>query len=146
MNNDPKIGGILSIVSGVMGILYMFMIIFVMIMFFYMSSSGRDSGFYPGQYPSGNMLYFMYIMYGVMGIFMALLGVLAIVGGTFALKVKHWGWALAGAIAAVIVFFPCGIAAIIFIAKSQHEFKKAPVMSPNQMVTPGSISNIPPVV
>ncbi len=31
------------------------------------------------------------------GIFGALLGILGIIGGTLALKKKHWGWAIAGA-------------------------------------------------
>jgi hypothetical protein len=144
MNNDPKIGGILSIVSGVFGILSFFMCILMIIMFYYMSSDNHYPGFYPGGFPDGNMMYIMYIVYGLMGIFMALVGVLAIVGGSFALKTKYWGWALAGAIASVITFFPCGIAAIIFIAKSQPAFIKTQPVNPNQMVTPPSISNSPP--
>jgi hypothetical protein len=105
MHNDSKVAGILSIISGVFGILSMFGIVLFMVMFYYMS---RDSRFYYDfPYPS-DMMNIVYIMYGVMGIGMALLGVLAIIGGVFALKRKYWGWALAGTIASTITFFPCG--------------------------------------
>ena len=53
---------------------------------------------------------------------LAIIGILAIVGGIFALKRKHWGLALAGAIGGTFTFFPCGIPAIIFISMSQQEF------------------------
>jgi len=56
------------------------------------------------------------VFYSVIGIVLALLG---IIGGAFALKKKHWGVALAGAIAGVITFFPCGIAAVIMISMAQ---------------------------
>jgi hypothetical protein len=48
--------------------------------------------------------------------------VLAIVGGAFALKKRHWPLALAGAIAGTITFFPCGIPAIIFVSLGKEEF------------------------
>jgi hypothetical protein len=127
VHNDSKIGGILSIISGGFGILSMFMIILVIVMLYYMSSD-----FYYSNLPD-EMMNIMYIIYGVMGVFMALLGVLAIIGGVYALKRKSWGLALAGAIASTITFFPCGIAAIIFIAKSQPDFKKVPPVNPDQV-------------
>lgn len=70
-----------------------------------------------------------------MGVGMALIGVLAIVGGVFALKVKHWGWALAGAIAATIVFFPCGIAAVILVTKAHPDFQKPVQPEPQPIVS-----------
>jgi hypothetical protein len=84
---------------------------------------------------SPDIMNVMYIIYGVMGIGLALLGVLAIIGGVFALKRKHWGWALAGAIASTITFFPCGIAAIIFVTKGHLDF---------QPVVPKEIAANPP--
>jgi hypothetical protein len=64
----------------------------------------------------------MTMMYGAMGVGSALLGVLGIIGGAYALKRQYWGLALTGAIAGVLVFFPCGIPAIIFVAISRAEF------------------------
>jgi hypothetical protein len=60
-------------------------------------------------------------MYVVIGVFLALLGALAIAGGIFALKRKRWVIALAGAIAGTITFFPCGIPAIILISMAKHD-------------------------
>jgi hypothetical protein len=119
MRNDSKIGGVLSIISGAFGVLSLIMIVLIIIMVIYVSRTG---GFSDIPYTS-ETLYIVYIIYGVMGLGMLLLGVLAIIGGVFALKKMHWGWALAGSIAATITFFPCGIASIIFIAKAQAEFK-----------------------
>jgi hypothetical protein len=53
----------------------------------------------------------------------ALLSVLAVIGGIFAIQRKVWGLALAGAIAAFFCFFVFGIVAIIFTALSRNEFK-----------------------
>ena len=61
---------------------------------------------------------------GMMAIPFALFGILAIVGGVFALRKKNWGLALAGAI--VSIFSPymilLAIAAIVFVALSKSEF------------------------
>lgn len=51
------------------------------------------------------------------------LGVLAIIGGIFALTRKMWTFALIGSIAALFCAAPFGIAAIIFTALSKSEFE-----------------------
>jgi hypothetical protein len=60
-----------------------------------------------------------------MGIALMVLGVLAIVGGVYALKVKAWGLALAGAIGGVITGRLIGVLALIFIVLSRKDFQKA---------------------
>jgi hypothetical protein len=62
------------------------------------------------------------IFYSIIGGFLVILGILAIIGGIFALRRKIWGLALAGAIAGTFVFFPCGIPAIIFVSLGKQEF------------------------
>jgi len=62
--------------------------------------------------------------FGAIGIPLIVIGIVSIVGGSFALRRKIWGLALAGAICAL---FPppvviLGILSIIFIALSQKEF------------------------
>ena len=52
----------------------------------------------------------------------AITGVLAIIGGAFALKRKLWALALAGSIASIFPCFPLGIAAVILTALSRDEF------------------------
>ena len=49
-------------------------------------------------------------------------GIVAIVGGIFALRRRVWRLALAGAILAIISMPIFGIPAIIFVAKSKKEF------------------------
>jgi hypothetical protein len=50
-------------------------------------------------------------------------GILAIVGGIYALQRKMWGLALAGSIAAFFPSWLLGMAAIIFTALSKNEFE-----------------------
>jgi hypothetical protein len=59
------------------------------------------------------------------GIPFAILGILAIVGGVYALRRKVWGLALAGSIASLfsVHLFFLGIAAIVFTALSKNEFE-----------------------
>ena len=61
---------------------------------------------------------------GIIGVPLIALGVVAIIGGYFALRRRVWGMALAGAICALI--WPLsilGILATIFVALSKQEFK-----------------------
>ena len=58
-----------------------------------------------------------------MAIVSTIAAILALVGGVYAMQRKRWGWALAGSIAAILVFFPLGIPAVIFAAQSRNEFE-----------------------
>ena len=51
------------------------------------------------------------------------IGLLAIIGGIFAIKRSKWRLALAGSIAAAINPTPLGIAAIVLVVLSKKEFK-----------------------
>jgi len=53
----------------------------------------------------------------------ALLAVLSVIGGIFAIRRMAWGLALAGSIAAFFCCFILGIVAIVLIAISHNEFK-----------------------
>jgi len=121
MEDKARIGGILSIVSGVFGLLYLFGSI-TMIGMVGLISRETFSPFSPAL-PS-EVYNLLLGFYATIGIAFALIGALAIVGGAFALKKKLWGLALAGAIAGTITFFPCGITAVIFISLGQSEFSR----------------------
>ena len=57
------------------------------------------------------------------GIPLIILGIVAIVGGIYAIRRKVWGMALAGAICALFsVFGVLGILSIIFVSLSRKEF------------------------
>lgn len=56
--------------------------------------------------------------------FIIILGIVAIVGGIYALRRKAWGLALAGCICALFgPWFILGIPAIIFVAMGKGEFE-----------------------
>jgi len=52
-----------------------------------------------------------------------IIGILALVGGVYALKRKKWGLALTGSIAIDFFWFFVGIPAIVFTALSKDEFE-----------------------
>jgi hypothetical protein len=112
------IAGILSMIAGVCGVLRLGFELFTnyWLNAVHTMSSSSSSGF------SQAFIQFFLTISLIWGIIAAIAGILAIVGGIFALKKKMWGWALAGAIAGTVAFFPCGIPAIIFIALGQDDF------------------------
>jgi hypothetical protein len=125
--NKSKIAGILSIVSGGLGIgtalVYVIMIVFSSLVM-------RMPGFMPNtpgpdNYTGGIMFTMMIIMYSIFAAVFIIAGILAIIGGVFALKRKKWGLALTGSIASIIAFMACGIASIIFIIMGKEEFQRA---------------------
>jgi len=54
---------------------------------------------------------------------LAIVGILAIVGGIYAMQRKNWGMALAGSIAAFFPSWVLGVTAIVFTALSKNEFE-----------------------
>ncbi len=123
MTNNSQIAGILSIVSGVLGLLGAACLL---IMVFFMNAMfGMAFEMDPTvPYEMNNFFNFFGLMYGGMGGFLALISILAIVGGAYSIKKKYWGLGLAGAIAGTVTFFPCGIAAIILVCLGKQEFDR----------------------
>ena len=52
-----------------------------------------------------------------------IVGILAIVGGVYALKRKKWGWALTGSILALFPWWVLGVAAIVITILAKNEFE-----------------------
>ncbi len=116
MHNYSRIGGILSIISGAFGIIWTgFFVFFSLYMFQFMSGPGYGA-------PPHEFFTVMKVFYSSIGAFFAVVGILAIIGGVFALKRRRWGLALAGAIAGTVTFFPTGIPAIIYVTMAKPEF------------------------
>jgi hypothetical protein len=129
MTNNAKVGGVLSIVAGAFGVLAMFLWMLVGILI--LVAGNIEGGYYYDTMRPETMMTIAAVFYFIMGIGSVILGALAIVGGVFALKRKYWGWALAGSIASVFTFFPCGIPAVIFTALGRPEFaSNAPPAAP----------------
>jgi hypothetical protein len=121
MGNNAKVGGIISIVAGALGIIGGCIYVAMIWLFNYLFTMPQSYGPMTPELPQ-EFFQIMAIFYGAIGLILALIGVLAIVGGVYALKRKHWALALAGAIAGTITFFPCGIPAIIFVSLGKEEF------------------------
>jgi hypothetical protein len=119
MQNNARIGGILSIISGAFGVFWL--LIILLVSFISLWAYSEPNTFFDSGTPQEAFTFFV-IFYIILGGFYTLVGVMAIVGGVFALRKKNWGVALAGAIAGVITFFPCGIPALIFTALAKPEF------------------------
>ena len=127
MQNNAKIAGILTIVSGAFGVLWLVWAVFAILMVRFMFTGP----FTPYRFPAHpGFITLVTIFYAVFGLFFVLVGVLGIVGGVFALKKKNWGLALAGAIAGTVTFFPCGIPAIIYITMAKPEFSAPELSAP----------------
>ena len=105
----PRNGGILTILSGAFGLLGATS--------YAIGFGGTGSGFAKGDVPP----FVPSIIFGV-PIISIVIGILALVGGIFAMRRKRWQWALTGAIAATLSFILLGIPAIILISLSRDEF------------------------
>lgn len=112
----PVVVGVLSIVSGALGILISAAIVLMAIFFWSAISIDTDV---PEDFP----FFILQAFYLGWGIVLLVLAVLAIIGGIFALQRRYWGMALTGSIASVLTFMPAGIVAVIFVALSKQDFK-----------------------
>jgi len=126
MQNRAVISGILSIVSGSLGFLG-FLVIILAVLFF---------SFFPADLAGGSdleqsMITVMVIVYAISGLITLALSILAIVGGVYSLKKKNWTLSLTGAIAGLLVFFPTGIPAVIFISMGKQEFNQTSTGQPS---------------
>lgn len=112
----PKVAGILDIVAGAFALFIVLIcaLWFALFSYFMCSDTPRYHDF-----PASFMAIFMIPW----AIFMLAAGILAIIGGIYALRKKKWGLALAGSIGALFGSSPLGVAAIIFTALSKNEFE-----------------------
>jgi hypothetical protein len=120
-NKWSLVGGIMSIVSGGFGILGGLALMVVGVLFaglMRLADSASSSRLTPEQFGT-----IFGLIYGGMGLFLLLFGVLALVGGINAVKKKHWGLALAGAVGGTLSFFPVGVMAVVFTAMAKPEFE-----------------------
>jgi hypothetical protein len=130
MPNSARIGGILSIVAGGLGCLSAILVVLVAVFFGFVAWGDTFSSHYYTE-PAPDFIFgFIMIFYAVFGIIGLLISVLAIIGGVYGIKKKYWGFALAGAIAGVLAFYPCGIAAVIFTSLGKQEFNTSPAVRP----------------
>ena len=63
-----------------------------------------------------------FLLLRIVAVLVVVLGIVAIVGGVYAIQRRMWGLVLAGSICATLLSWLLGIPAIIFTALSQKEF------------------------
>jgi hypothetical protein len=121
----PLVAGILDIVSGAFGLVVGLFMTFAR--HATRAAGGAGAGPVPGataHFPGFGMFPQMHGLFSpAMGIALIIISVLAIVGGIFALRIKTWGLALAGSIAAVISGRLLGVLALIFTVLGKKDFK-----------------------
>jgi hypothetical protein len=103
----PTTAGILDIIAGSLGLIAALVFIFV----------GGLMRFMP------DVPTLIWPIFTALAVPFAIIGILAIVGGVYALRRKLWGLALAGSIAAFFPSWILGIAAIVFTILSKKEFE-----------------------
>jgi hypothetical protein len=119
----PTAAGILNIVAGVLSLLGAIGIIIGIIVFVsvgsapFLADMWRDIG---GLGVGPNLLIIILV---IAAIFSAILGILPLIGGIYALQRKKWGLALAGSIVAIFGSSIMGILATIFIVMAKDEFE-----------------------
>jgi hypothetical protein len=112
----PKVAGILDIVAGALGIFGSFFLVLWLAFVPYMvSGPGTEFHYFPMRIMMLFMLPWAFIMFAG--------GVLAVVGGIYALKSKRWGLALAGSIGAVFSQLALGVVALIFTVMGKDHFE-----------------------
>jgi len=108
----PTVAGILNVIAGVFGLLGGLVLVVL-------GSVGSEFLAYLGC-GMPQLAPFAFLL--ATGVPLLILGILALIGGIYALRRKIWGLALAGSIATVLFSQLLGILAIIFIALSEEEF------------------------
>jgi hypothetical protein len=113
----PLTGGILSILSGITGIIATAFIITVSVAFGAEIAEDVLSSF--GVWNIGLPLTVIWMV----AIPLLVISLLAIIGGSFAINKKNWPLALTGAVFSVIPTQVIGVIALILIVISKKEFK-----------------------
>jgi len=117
----PIVAGILSIVGGALRILGAIALLVGIMFFIPVAVTGR-----PGPVPDMPNWMFPGVLSTILIIglvFILIVGILAIIGGIYALQRKKWGLALAGSIVSIFGSSVMGILATIFVAMSKDEFE-----------------------
>ncbi len=112
----PLVGGIIGITAGVFDLLGSMMLLIAIAVISSSSLVITEADIYPLTISGLDSIL------AVIATYLAVAGIVAVVGGVFALQRKVWGLALAGSIAAVLPFWVFGVTSIVFVGMSREEF------------------------
>ena len=113
VTSKPVVAGVFGIISGVLSLggFLTFLVAGIVV-------SVNVVSIYIGDSTVG-IAWVVLIVFAVMSL---AIGIIAIVGGIYALQRNKWGLALAGSICALVPSFVLGLVAIILVATSRDEF------------------------
>ncbi|MFC1913407.1 hypothetical protein ACFLX7_04375 [Chloroflexota bacterium] len=114
----PVVAGILNIFAGV---IHLIGFIGVIIAIIAIGSGVHLWQYAPEIFPTAIGLAQTILI--IIAVFLAISGILPLVGGIYSIQRKKWGLALAGSIAAIFGTVLLGILAVIFTAISRDEFE-----------------------
>ncbi|MFC2069080.1 hypothetical protein ACFLTP_08780 [Chloroflexota bacterium] len=119
----PIVAGILNIIAGALSLLGAIGVIIGIIFFVSFSTQPilTDMWRNLGDLGIGSNLIIILLLIGA--IFSAILGILPLLGGIYALQRKKWGLALAGSIVAILSSTILGIITTILVAVAKDEFE-----------------------
>ena len=117
MKGYSLVGAVLSIIAGTLGLMGAAMWAFILVISWTtITDPGFESSLTKSDFQQAAVVLLS------IAIITFIIGLLAIIGGIFGCRREKWGLALAGAIASTLAFFPCGLAAIVFVALGKAEF------------------------
>ncbi len=115
----PVVAGILNIIVGVLNFLGTFFIIIVLVAIgsgiLALSAFINIMPIWLSGIAQGLLI--------IIAILLAIISVLPLIGGIYAVQRKNWGLALAGSIVAIFSLAPLGIASTILVALAKNEFE-----------------------
>lgn len=62
------------------------------------------------------------LLFGGIAVMLLVPGVVSILGGVAAMRRSSWGWAVTGAMAALVAFAPLGLVSLVLTAMAEPEF------------------------
>jgi len=113
----PIVAGILDIISGIISLLA-----FVGLLISTIVTGGLTHGWFPG-FPWVPGINIAVAILTPLTVVSFIVGIIALLGGIYALQRKNWGLALAGSIFALLPTILLGVAAIALTALSKDEFE-----------------------
>ena len=119
----PTTAGILTIIAGCLGIGAGVLLTLLAVP---LGVGGAVASFLEEMGILGALLGGLAGFLGMIGAGIIGVGIVAIIGGIYALRRRIWGFALAGAILATMASIPLGVLAIIFVSIGKKEFVRVP--------------------
>ena len=120
----PTVAGILNIVSGVSGLLGGLVLALLAL------TAGVFLGFTAEEVAAKIPFAVGTGLFVTLAVLLLATSFVAVWGGIQAIRRQSWGWALAGSIAAIFVFWPLGVLAVVFTVMAEKEFPKAAAWAP----------------